>query len=119
MDVVSLTVDYSNGVQKQFSAVPWRPGLTILGALEAAQALAPGLAVAYGSDRSGQALGLTIDGLPGEGSAAGGWWVWVNGRKAPERLGTETSFGFRPESRAANEVRAGDHILAALLADAP
>ena len=118
MDVVSLTIDYSSGVQKLVFAVPWQQGLTILGAIEAAQSIAPGLTVAFGSDRSGQALGLVIDGVPAEPDRAARWSFWVNGRAGPERLGTETSFGFRPDSRAENEVEAGDHILAKLLEDA-
>lgn len=115
MNVVSLTIDYSNGVQKQFFAIHWRKGLTILGAIEAAQTILPGLAVAFGSDRSGHALGLVIDGVPAEQGRVAQWSFWVNGSAGPERLGTETSFGFHPDSRAENEVKAGDHILAKLL----
>ena len=119
MDAVSLTVDYSNGAQKHFAAVPWQAGLTILGALEAAQAIAPGLAVTYGSDRSGHAMDVAIDGVPGEADRAARWAFWVNGRPGPERLGTQTSIGFHPDSRAENEVAAGDHVLAKLVEDAP
>jgi hypothetical protein len=114
MNVVTLTIDFSNGVEKRFSAVPWQQGMTILGALEAASALTPGFTIETASDRVGHAMRVVIDNVPSE-SNQGVWWVWVNARRGPERLGTETSFGFRPEEREANEVYAGDVILAKLV----
>jgi hypothetical protein len=109
MKTVSLTIDYSNGSQKSFTTIRWTEDLTILDALEAAGAIPPGLAVEYGSSRNGSVINLSLDGVTGE--ANGDWAVWVNQRPGPERLGTKTSFGFDPGSRAANEVQAGDHIL--------
>ena len=34
---VKLVVDYGDGVQKQFTQLPWKEGLTVLGATELAQ----------------------------------------------------------------------------------
>jgi hypothetical protein len=113
MATASVTIDFSNGCTKSFASVPWTQGLTILEALEAAQSTLPGLAMEYGSDRVGAVIGLHLDGMPRE--SPGEWRFWVGARPGPERLGTATSFGFRPESRAANEVAAGDHILAKLV----
>lgn len=72
----------------------------------------------FGSSRTGAVISLSLDGAPGEGAPGGGWAFWVNARPGPARLGTPTSFGFDPGSRAENEVQAGDHILAKLV-DAP
>jgi hypothetical protein len=110
MSTVSLTIDYSNGSRKSFTTIPWNEGLTIVEALEAAATIAPGVTVEYGSSRNGSVINLRLDGSTGEGTT-GDWACWVNQRPGPERLGTKTSFGFDPGSRAANEVQAGDDIL--------
>lgn len=110
MSTVSLTIDYSNGGRKSFTAIPWTEELTILEALEAASTIAPGITVEYGSSRNGSVINLRLDGASGEGTS-GDWACWVNDRPGPERLGTQTSFGFDPGSRAVNEVQAGDDIL--------
>ncbi|HTJ74280.1 MAG TPA: hypothetical protein VL337_02860 [Acidimicrobiales bacterium] len=113
MATASLTIDYSNGSTKSFTTIPWTSGLTILDALEAAQSTPPGLAMESGSDRIGALMVHKLDGMPDGGDGA--WRFWVGARPGPERLGTKTSFGFRPESRAANEVGSGEHIVAKLV----
>lgn len=110
MNTVSLTVDYGNGVSKSFTGLPWRKGLTLLEALQAAEAVPPGIAIAHGSSRNGSVLNLTLDGLP-ETEGAGEWSVRIDERQGPARLGTETSYRFDPGSRAANEVQPGQHIV--------
>ena len=72
MSTVSVTIDYSNGAQKHFSSVPWNEGLTILGGIEACAKIPPGITITFGSDRSGHAIGLVIDGI-GRGDAEGDW----------------------------------------------
>ena len=111
MSAVGLTIDYSNGVLKQFLSIPWSEGLTILGALEATAEIPPGAKVTFGSDRSGHALGLKVDELPASASPKSEWMVWVNEKLFKDRLGTETSFGFRPEERTTNLLKAGDQVL--------
>jgi hypothetical protein len=115
MSTVSLTIDYSNGSQKSLATIPWSKHLTILEALQAAEKIPPGLVVEFGSSRNGSVISLSLDGVPNEG-LAGEWSIWVNQRPGPERLGTTTSFGFNPDSRPENELKAGDHILAKLVA---
>ena len=117
MATASMTIDYSNGSTKSFTTIPWSHGLTILEALEAAQSTPPGLAMEQGSDRVGAVIVHQLDGMPNEGQ--GEWRFWVGSRPGPERLGTKTSFGFNPKSRAANEVHSGDHVLAKLVIPAP
>ena len=117
MQSVSVTIDYSNGSAKTFTTVKWSKGLTILDALQAAAKTPPGVDVHFGSSRNGSVIGLHLDGVPNE-HLSGDWMVWVNQTPGPERLGTDTSFGFDPGSRAANEVDAGDHISFKLVAAA-
>jgi hypothetical protein len=111
MSTVTLTIDYSNGAQKHFSSIPWKKGLTILEAIQASSGIPPGAVVRFGSDRVGHALGLTIDDLPGKDGRPEEWVVWVGAKPFQGRLGTETSFGFNPDSRANNLLNPGDHIL--------
>jgi hypothetical protein len=116
VSTVGLTIDYSNGVQKQFSSIPWTEDLTILGAIEASTKIPPGAQIRFGSDRSGHALGLEIDEMPGSATPTLDWMVWVNERPFNDRLGTETSFGFRPEERITNRLKSGDQVLIKLSA---
>jgi len=115
MSTVALTIDYSNGGQKQFASIPWSKGLTILGAIEATQKIAPATSVTFGSDRSGHVLGLVIDGVPEKTGGASGWAVWVNARSVSNRLGTPTSFNFHPDERDGNLLNAGDQVLLKLV----
>jgi len=116
MSTVALTIDYSNGAQKHFSRIPWKKGMTILGAIEATERIAPGAAINYGSDRSGHVLGLVIDGLPSKEGSALEWDVWINARKYEGRIGTATSFGFHPDEREGNLLDEGDCLLLKLAA---
>ena len=113
MSTVALTIDYSNGAQKHFSGIPWTKNLTILDAIQAVARIPPGAEVNFGSDRSGHALGLLIDGLPGADQDGFKWSVWINATafKGGDRLGTDTSFGFQPDEREANLLKAGDHVV--------
>jgi hypothetical protein len=113
MSTVALTIDYSNGAQKHFGNIPWTKNLTILDAIEAAARIPPGATIHFGSDRSGHTLGLRIDELPGADDDALRWSVWVNATPfaGGDRLGTDTSFNFRPDEREANLLKAGDHVV--------
>jgi hypothetical protein len=111
MSTVALTIDYSNGAQKHFSSIPWKKGLTILGAIQASEGISPGATIRFGSDRSGHVLGLVIDEMPDGDTGASEWVVWVNTKPFSNRLGTETSFGFHPAEREGNLLNPGDHVL--------
>ena len=111
MSTVALTIDYSNGAQKHFSSIPWTKGLTILGAIQASERIPPGVAVRFGSDRIGHALGLVIDEMPRGDTGTSDWVVWVNAKPFHGGLGTETSFGFRPDERERNLLNPGDHVV--------
>lgn len=119
MSTVALTIDYSNGAQKHFSSIPWNKGLTILGVLQGATRIQPGIATAFGSDRSGHVLNLVIDGTPESGKQRTEWLIWVNNKPFLHRIGTDTSFGFNADERAVNLVNSGDHIVLKLSAVVP
>ena len=114
MNTVALTIDYGNGAQKSFSNIAWKKDLTILEAIQASAAISPGLAISFGSDRSGHVLGLVLDDMPPEDPIANEWVVSVNAKPFQGRIGTETSFNFHPGERKNNLLKAGDHILVKL-----
>jgi len=79
---VALIVDYSNGVQKIFTGIPWKPNMSVLDALEAAGSISPGVAFEYEEevmDRGGNMVGHinSIDEVRA-GSDDSHWRVWVN-----------------------------------------
>ena len=111
MSTVALTIDYSNGAQKHFSNIPWKKGLTILSAIQASQGIVPGVAIEFGSDRAAHVIRLTIDALPSAETEASEWLIWVDAKPFTRRLGTEESFGFFPDEREANLLKAGDQVL--------
>jgi hypothetical protein len=114
MSTVSLTIDYSNGAEKHFANIPWKKGLTLLEAIEASAAIPPGANISFGSDRSGHAMNLVIDQMPGGDKEASEWVIWVNAKPFTGRIGTDTSFGFHPDEREGNLLNPGDHILVKL-----
>jgi hypothetical protein len=93
---VALIIDYSNGVEKSFAALPWRPEMDVLELLLTAATITPGVDVDFGVlpnpnapdipmvDRANHEMGAlrALDGIGGEGAA---WQVWIDGRD----LGTE------------------------------
>jgi hypothetical protein len=97
--VVCLRVDYGDGVQKDFTALPWHEGMTVERAMELATRHARG--IAFRTRGSGDMAFLTsIDGLENEGSgeAARNWIYRVNGQEA------DRSFAACP-------LNAGDEVL--------
>ena len=79
--VVSLTIDYSNGIRKEFSRIPWSTGIDILGALEAAKSQPPGLAFETWTSRADFRGVGAVDGVPGFPTGGSDRWLaWVNSR---------------------------------------
>lgn len=82
--------------------------------IEACKTISAGATIEFGSDRVGHVLGSVIDGTPRKDGPASEWVVWVNANSFQTRLGTETSFGFKPDEREGNLLKAGDHVLVKL-----
>ena len=87
---VRLVVDYGDGVEKHFTRIAWKQGLTILDAMNAAARHPRGLKFTRrGSGRTAFLVG--IDGLKNEGARGGGrnWQYWVNGDYGREGFGVK------------------------------
>lgn len=96
MKKVSLTINYGDGVEKHFTAIPWKSGMTVLDVLEAARKHPRGIRFKYRG--SGQrAFLFQIDDVPNEGK--GDNWIF---RVNKELAG---------QSFAITRVNAGDVIL--------
>lgn len=93
---VRLVIDYGDGVEKHFTALAWKDGMTIRDVLEAAQSHSRGIKyTCRGKDAT--AFLTDIDGLENEGSGKN--WVF----RVNDKLGTK-SFAVTP-------VKAGDTVL--------
>lgn len=93
---VELTIDYGDGVQKRFAALPWKEKMTAYDALKLASQHRRGIKETHTG--SGESLFVTsIDGLNNEGVGRN-WLFEVNGAKA------DRSSGVYP-------LKAGDSIL--------
>ncbi len=76
---VNLVIDYSNGAQKHFSGIPWTYGMRILGAIEAAKSIAPGLTSQRLTDRGWMVVITAVDNVKGSTDRSA-WLAWVNKR---------------------------------------
>ena len=94
--IVAVVIDYGDGVQKHFTAIEWKTGITVLDAMRTAKAHPRGIRFEYQGDGA-TALLTTIDDLKNEGKGRN-WIYRVNGKLA------DTSFGVR-------ELAAGDSVL--------
>jgi hypothetical protein len=75
---VRLIIDYGDGVQKHFTALPWKKDMTVLDAMSEAKAKSHG--ITFQHNGSGATAFLTkIDDLQNEGGAGKRNWIfWVN-----------------------------------------
>ena len=83
---VQLVVDYGDGVQVHFTALPWREGMTVVDALAAAQKHPRGIKVKQ-RGRGSASLVTAIDGVENEGSGRN-WLFSVNGKSADVGAGS-------------------------------
>ena len=93
---VKLAVDYGDGVQKQFTSLPWTKEMTVLSALEAAAKHPRGIRFAH-QGKGETVLVIAIDDVKNEGRGRN-WLYEVNGK-----LG-DRSCGVMP-------LKAGDSVL--------
>ena len=81
---VSLIIDYSDGVQKSFTGIPWKRDMAVLDLLQAAASTSPGLNFEFAKsfdDRGGRDVGsvVSIDGVKADNRDQK-WLVWVNSK---------------------------------------
>jgi len=85
-EIVGLTVDYGDGVQKVFTALPWRQAMTVRDLMQLAQEHPRG--IRFASRGSGATELLTrIDDLDNQGTRGRNWIFHVNGKLADRSLG--------------------------------
>ena len=96
MKKIALTVNYGDGVEKRFTAIPWKPGMTVLDVLEAARKHPRGVRFKYRGSGE-RAFLYQIDEVTNEGK--GDNWIFRINKKLAE------------ESFAVTGVNAGDVIL--------
>ena len=78
---VRLTIDYGDGVQKTFTALPWKDKLTVFDALQAAEKHSRGIKVAFTG--KGETIFITaIDDAVNEGANGSNWRYTVNDQTA-------------------------------------
>ena len=93
---VRLVVDYGDGVQVHYTALPWQQGMTVVDALTAAQNHPHGLKLTQ-KGKGTSTLITEIGGLKNEASGKN-WLFSVNGKQAEVGAG-----GY--------ELKAGDNVL--------
>lgn len=82
---VRLVIDYGDGVETHFSALPWRDGMTVIDALAAAKGHRRG--ITYVQRGSGSTAMITkIAELQNEGSGKN-WLFYVDGKIGEESAG--------------------------------
>jgi len=76
-----LTIDYGDGVQKTFTALPWKEKMTVFDLLKAAEGHPRGIKVAHTG--KGETIFVTaIDDLTNEGTGGSNWRYTVNDKPA-------------------------------------
>lgn len=90
---VTVVVDYGQDVEKRWSLLPWKPGMTALDAMLLAQAKPEPLGLRFDHVGAGErAFVKSIEGLPNEGGRAGdrNWVYFINGKRADRSCGAAT-----------------------------
>ncbi len=93
---IRIVIDYGDGVEKHFTALPWKEGMTVFDAMQAAKSHPRGVTFRHRGSGATAFL-LQIDDKENQGRE-GNWVYRVNDKLA------ERSFG-------AQELKAGDAVL--------
>jgi hypothetical protein len=84
---IHLVIDYNDGVEKHFTRVPWKAGMTVLDTLQHAKSVPHGVDFEFGGSGA-TALVTRIDDLTNQRGAQGrNWLFWVNGEFAKKGCG--------------------------------
>ncbi len=80
-ETVSLTINFGNGVKKEFEALPYRIEMTVVDLLAAARDFRPGITFTQvGTGESG--FLRSLDGLANQGAEGRNWLYQVDGQHA-------------------------------------
>jgi len=94
---VRLTIDYGDGVQKVFAALPWKATMTVFDALQAAEKHPRGIKLRF-TGRGATIFIIAIDDAENEGANARNWRYTVNDQPARSSAGVM-------------ELKAGDEVV--------
>ncbi len=85
---VKLIIDYNDGVEKHYTAIPWKQGMTIFDAMQQARRSAHGITFEY-SGKGSTAFLKQIDDLKNEGGGEDNknWILRVNKKLATQSFG--------------------------------
>ncbi|MEE8169231.1 MAG: DUF4430 domain-containing protein [Phycisphaerae bacterium] len=75
---VRLVIDYGDGVEKHFTVLPWRKGMTALDAMKLAEASSHGIKVQSRDFGGAGHMIQRIDDLQNEGGRGKNWVFWIN-----------------------------------------
>lgn len=95
-ETVGLVIDYNDGVEKHFTTIAWKPGMTVMDAMLAAKEHPRGIRFEHKGKRA-TALLTKIDDVENEGSGRN-WLYRVNGMPGDRSIGIY-------------ELKAGDAVL--------
>ncbi len=96
-ETVALEIDFGNGAKKEFSALPWRAGMTVADLMLQAREFCPGIDFTQQGKGAGGFL-TSVDGLRNQGASGRNWRYEVDGRHG------EVSFSVQ-------ELQPGMHVL--------
>ena len=85
---VKMIIDYGDGVQKHFTALSWKKGMTCLDALNQAKKHPRGIRFSY-RGKGARGFLTTIDGLKNEGQGKN-WIYRVNGKLGDRSFAIQT-----------------------------
>ena len=85
---VTLTIDYGDGVQKRFKAIPWNRGMTVLDALQAAAKHPRGVQIKV-RGRGSTAFVTQIDDLKNQGARGLNWIFEVDKKLGHQSCGIQ------------------------------
>jgi hypothetical protein len=87
-DTVSLTIDFGNGVRKEFAALAHRPGMTVGDLLSEARKFQPGIQF---TQRGSGAMGFveSLENVANEGGGGRNWLYSVDGTPATRSFDIE------------------------------
>lgn len=89
-NTVRLVVDYGDGVETHYTAIPWRDGMTVLDALVAAKAHKRSLTFAQrGSGRGALITKIGDTANEGGGADSRNWLFYVNGKAVQVGAGVQ------------------------------
>ncbi len=83
---VALTIDFGDGFEKRYTAIPYIESMTVLSVLEAARAHPHATSFSF-RGQGATAFLKEIDGVRNEGAAGRNWIFYVNQEKGKESFG--------------------------------